>query len=105
MSHPNCPTNTFRKYMSSQSISRIIRHLPNLSFIFELDNNSYRSENLFFDDLHIRMDVSEYGRFDKESFISMMFTTMVDRCTCCFSGINVTHDTLMWLNQDTLHRK
>jgi hypothetical protein len=81
--------------MSTQPVCRIIRHLHNLSFIFELDDSSYRTENFFLDNLHIGMNVREYGRFDKVSFVTMAFTAVVDGGTCFFSGVDVTHHALM----------
>ena len=106
MSYPNRPINILSKYISSQPIGRIIRHLHNLSFVFELDDSSYRTKNFFLDNLHIRMNVREYGRLDKVSFVPVTFTTVVDSGTCLFSGVNVSHHALIRreLNESTVHR-
>lgn len=94
MRHIQPPTNILRKHRRRQPIHRIISLLQHVLLVLKLDYHADGPEDLFLDDLHVRLGVGEDGGFDPEPFFAVAGAAEVDGCAFGFAGVDVGYDAL-----------
>ena len=94
MRRVNNAAQVLREHSGSKPINRVVRLLDHIVFVFELDDDTDGTEDLFLDDLHRWVDVGEDGGLDEVAFCSLTLSADLDFGPCLLSGLDVGHDTL-----------
>jgi hypothetical protein len=82
-----------RRYLIIRT--RVICLPDHVLLVLEFDHDTYRTENLLTDDLHVRLDICEDGGFDEVTLLSVSVSTKVNSRAFLFARVDVSHDSLV----------